>query len=87
MIGDSDYLLGSRPTLADAVFVGVARWADFHQAIDAADYPKLQALKERLTADPAVRFAKAIEDGEPVSTTAAMRGLVPLKEVLKTAAI
>jgi glutathione S-transferase len=86
MIGDDDFLLGSRPTLADAVFVGVARWADFHEAIDVGDYPKVRALKARLTADPAVRLAKAIEDGEPVSPTAAMRGLVPLDGALAAAA-
>src|SRR5689334_22509276 len=32
MMGDSKYLLGDHPTLADALFIGVARWADFHQA-------------------------------------------------------
>lgn len=85
MIGDSPYLMGSRPTLADAVFIGVARWADFHEAIDPADYPKIKALKERLAADPAVRFAKSIEDGDAVSPTAAMRGLIPLAEALETA--
>jgi glutathione S-transferase len=85
MIGEEDYLLGSRPTLADAVFVGVARWADFHQAIDPRDYPKLSALKERLMADDAVRFGCAIEDGEAVPATGAMRGLVPLDEALRLA--
>ena len=33
MIGVSPYLLGERPTLPDAVFVGVARWAEDHQPI------------------------------------------------------
>jgi glutathione S-transferase len=82
MIGDSPYLLGDRPTLADAVFVGVARWADFHQAIDPADYPKLRALKERLEADPAVKFAIAIENGEQPEGTGAMKGQVPLRDLL-----
>lgn len=80
MIGDSPYLLGERPTLADAVFVGVARWADFHQAIDPAAYPKIAALKARLHADPAVRFAVALEDGEP-ATSMALKGHVPLAEL------
>ena len=78
MIGDAPYLLGERPTLADAVFVGVARWADFHQAIDPAAYPKIAALKARLHADPAVRFATALEDGEAV-TSPALKGHVPLE--------
>ena len=82
IIGDSSYLLGDRPTLADAVFIGVARWADFHQAIDPADYPKLRALKARLEADPAVVFATAIENGEEPKGTGVMKGQVPLKELL-----
>lgn len=82
MIGDSPYLLGDRPTLADAVFVGVARWADFHQAIDPVDYPKLRALKARLEADPAVVFATAIENGEHPAGSGAMKGQVPLNELL-----
>ncbi|MDP9423397.1 MAG: glutathione S-transferase family protein [Pseudomonadota bacterium] len=83
MIGDSPYLLGDRPTLADAVFIGVARWADFHQAIDPADYPKVRALKARLEADPAVLFATAIENGEQPKGTGAMKGQVPLEELLE----
>ena len=82
MIGDSPYLLGDRPTLADAVFVGVGRWADFHQAIDPSDYPKLRALKARLEANPAVIFATAIENGEQPAGSGAMKGQVPLKELL-----
>ena len=34
MIGDTPFLAGDRPTLADAVLIGVARWAEFHEAID-----------------------------------------------------
>ncbi|WP_315835545.1 glutathione S-transferase family protein [Bradyrhizobium prioriisuperbiae] len=87
MIGDGPYLLGDRPTLADAIFVGVARWADFHQAIDPGVYPKIRALKSRLERDPAVRLALAIEDGEAVPESSAMTGLVPLKQVLQGAAV
>jgi glutathione S-transferase len=78
MIGDTRYLLGDTPTLADAIFIGVARWADFHRAIDPADFPRVCALKERLEADPAFAFAKAIEDGNPPSGSGSMAGLVPL---------
>lgn len=80
MIGDTPYLLGERPTLADAVFVGVARWADFHEAIEPSAYPKLSALKARLHADPAVRFAVALEDGETPASPS-LRGHVPLREL------
>ena len=40
MIGDSPYLLGDRPTLADGVFIGVARWADFHEAPEPGAFPR-----------------------------------------------
>ncbi|WDZ79815.1 glutathione S-transferase family protein (plasmid) [Ensifer adhaerens] len=87
MMGDSDYLLGDRPTLADAVFVGVARWVDFHEAIEPEDYvrnyPRIHALRKRIEADPAFRFALAIEDGTPASGNGAMKGLVPLEDVLR----
>jgi glutathione S-transferase len=82
MIGETPYLLGDKPTLADAVFVGVARWADFHQAIDPAAYPKIAALKARLHADPAVRFAVALEDGETPPGSGALKGHVPLDQLL-----
>lgn len=85
MIGDSPYLLGDRPTLADAVFVGVARWADFHQAVDPRDYPRLHALRQRLEADPAFRFALAVEEGRPAIGGGAMKGMVPLEQVLRHA--
>jgi glutathione S-transferase len=86
LLGDTRYMLGDHPTLADAVFVGVARWADFHQAIDPAEYPKVAALKARLEADPAVRFAVALEAGETPSGAGAFRGHVPLSEVLSPVA-
>jgi len=83
MLGGSEYLLGNTPTLADAVFVGVARWADFHQAIEPRDYPRILALRQRLESDPAFRFASAIEDGKAAIGSGAMKGLVPLDEVLR----
>jgi len=82
MMGDSDYLLGNQPTLADAVFAGVARWVDFHQAIEPRNYPRILALRQRIEADPAFRFAAAIEDGKPAIGSGAMKGLVPLETVL-----
>lgn len=85
MLGDTPYLVGDRPTLADAVFVGVARWAAYHEALDPRRYPKILALRERLEADPAVRFALAIEDGEPAAGSGAMTGLLPLPEALAAA--
>lgn len=83
MIGDSPYLLGDKPTLADAVFAGVVRWVEFHKAIDPRDYPRILALRQRIEADPAFRFAVAIEDGKPAIGSGAMKGLVPLEDVLR----
>jgi len=82
MIGDSPYLVGDRPTLADAVLVGVARWADFHQAIDVSAFPRLAALRRRLEADPAVRFALALENGEAPVGSGAMQGQIALPDLL-----
>jgi glutathione S-transferase len=82
MIGDTPYLLGDRPTLADAVFVGVARWADVHQAIDTAAYPRIAALKARLHDDPAVRFAVGLEEGQSLASPA-LKGHVPLRDLLE----
>jgi glutathione S-transferase len=82
MLGDSRYLLGDRPTLADAVFVGVARWAAFHEAINSTDYPRIAALRQRLEADPAVTFATAIENGDTSVKSGALKGHVPLGELL-----
>jgi glutathione S-transferase len=81
LMGDTPYLVGDRPTLADAVFIGVARWADFHQAIEPSAYLRIAALRRRLDADPAVRFATAIENGEVPAGVGAFRGHVALSEV------
>ncbi len=86
MIGETPYLLGDTPGLADAVFVGVARWADFHEAVDPTAYPKIAALKARLHADPAVRFASALEEGTLVPGSGAFRGHVPLAALLEPVA-
>lgn len=82
MIGATPFLAGDRPTLADALLIGVARWADFHEAIDPAAYPRLAALRRRIETDPAVRFAQAIENGEAPQGSGAFRGHVPLQDVI-----
>jgi glutathione S-transferase len=82
MIGDLPFLAGDHPTLADAVLIGVARWAEFHEAVDIAAYPRLAALRRRIEADPAVRFAVAIENGETPPGSGAMQGQIPLSEVI-----
>jgi glutathione S-transferase len=82
MIGDGPWLVGDRPTLADAVLVWVARWAEFHEAVDASAFPKLAALKARIEADPAVRYAIAVENGERPRGSGACIGHVELADVI-----
>ncbi|MET3582359.1 glutathione S-transferase [Mesorhizobium robiniae] len=82
MISDSGFLVGGRLTLADTTLTGVARWVEFHQAVDGASYPKLAALRGRIEADPAVRYAQAIEDGEKPAGSGACLGHVPLAEMI-----
>jgi glutathione S-transferase len=85
MLGEGKYMLGDTPTLADAMFIGVARWADFHQAVDPGDYPRILALKETLEADRAVMFAHAIEEGRPATDRGAMVEFVAVETALRRA--
>jgi glutathione S-transferase len=82
MIGDTRFLVGDRPTLADAMLAGVARWLDFHRVFDAVIYPRILGLRRLIESDPAFVFAHAVEVGENPTGTGAMRGQVPLAEVL-----
>jgi glutathione S-transferase len=83
MVGDAPYLVGDRPTLADALFVGVARWLGFHEVADPARWPKLAALRGRLEADPAVIYATALESDEKLAGSSLCRDHVPLAEVIE----
>jgi glutathione S-transferase len=82
MIGASAFLVGERPTLADALLIGVARWLDFHAVADKSRWPKLAALRQRLEADPAVIYATALENGEDRPGTGACLGHLALKDVI-----
>jgi len=82
MVGDSAYLAGDRPTLADALFIGVARWLAFHGVAEPTRWPKLAALRARLEADPAVIYATALESGEVAAGRGPCLGHVPLDEVI-----
>jgi len=81
LLGGHDWLLG-RHTLADAYFFGIARWADFHQAVDRRDYPGLNRLFETLKDDAGVRFALAIEHEEEAQSSGGFAGHVSLEEAL-----
>ncbi|QND65378.1 glutathione S-transferase family protein [Mesorhizobium loti] len=82
MIVDTDFLVGDRLTLADTTLIGVARWAEFHQAVDGAVYPRLAGLRRRIEADPVVRYALAVEDGEQPAGSGACLGHVLLADVI-----
>lgn len=81
-LGGQEWLLGEHRTLADAYFIGIARWTDYHAVVDRRDYPGLQRLYEKLEADPAVRFAHAVEAGEPASSAGGFKGEIGLGEAL-----
>lgn len=81
MLGDRPWLTGAQRSAADAYFMGIARWNDFHQVLDRREFPALQALHERLQADPAVRFAHAVEHGEVAHSAGGFLGHVKLEDV------
>nr|QLH55651.1 glutathione S-transferase [Myxococcus xanthus] len=83
MLGDQPFLLGDQRTLADAYFIGIARWTRYHEVLDRRDAPKLQGLFERLEADEGVRFAHAIEKGETPRGNGAFQGHIRLAEALR----
>ena len=84
MIGDTPFLVGDHPTLADGVLIGVARWLDYHEVAPRGRWPKLDALRARIEATPAVRYAIAIETGETPRGSGAMLGQIPLAEVIES---
>ena len=83
MAGDGPWLVGDRPTLADTLFIGIARWLEFHEVAEPVRWPKLAALRARLEADPAVIYATALESGESASGSGACRGHVLLADVIE----
>jgi glutathione S-transferase len=87
MLGDKDWLLGDRRTFADAYFIGIAQWTKYHDVVDRRDYPGLHRLFEKLEADPAVRFAHAIERGDMAVTGGGFMGEVTLDDVLRQQAL
>ncbi|HEY6630929.1 MAG TPA: glutathione S-transferase family protein [Rhizobiaceae bacterium] len=83
MLGDTPFLVGDRPTLADGVLIGVSRWLEFHEVADVGRWPKLARLRARIEADPAIRYAVALENGERPAGSGACVGHVPLAEVIE----
>jgi glutathione S-transferase len=82
LIGNQRWLAGDHRTAADAYFMGIARWNNFHQVLDLRQYPALHAFHERLLLDPAVKFAHAIEHEKTAPVTGGgFAGEVTLEQV------
>ncbi len=83
MIGGGKYLVADRPSLADAVLIGVARWLDVHAVANRNRWPKLSALRANLEADAAVQFACELEEGKEPAGSGACKGHVALADILE----
>ncbi|MEX2202230.1 MAG: glutathione S-transferase family protein [Dongiaceae bacterium] len=81
MLAGHDWLVDDDRTVADAYLAGIARWADYHRAVEQRDYPNLYRLLERLAGDPAFAFARAIEAGKPAQSSGGFCGHVDLAEL------
>lgn len=82
LLGGRAWLVGEAPTTADAYLVGIVRWNDFHQVLDRRAYPALDNLCVRLEQDPAVRFAHAIEHGQPAESAGGFLGPISLQDTV-----
>jgi glutathione S-transferase len=83
LLADRHWLLGDERSVADAYLAGVGRWVRYHRLFDLdAAFPRLAAYLHRLADDPAVRFARAIEQGEAVAGNGAFQGHVDLEAVV-----
>lgn len=82
MIEPARFLLADRPTLADALLAGVARWLDFHAVAERSRWPKLAALRQQLEADPAVIYATAVERGSNDPGAGSCAGHIALADVI-----
>ncbi|EJC82212.1 glutathione S-transferase [Rhizobium leguminosarum bv. trifolii WSM2297] len=82
LLDGREWLVGNGPSLADAYFVGIARWNDFHKVVDRSQFPGLHRLYERMQQQPAVRFAHAIEHRQEAKSSGGFLGEVDLTEAL-----
>jgi len=80
-LSNSEWLAGQQKTLADAYFIGLARWGKYHRVVVPGRYPRLDRLIDRLEADPAVVFAHAIEDERPATSSGSFLGHVSIDEL------
>ncbi|WP_321884058.1 glutathione S-transferase family protein [Burkholderia cepacia] len=78
LMGNSEWLAGDVPTVADAYFAGIVRWNDVHKAIDQSQFSKITALRERLDKLPGIQFGYAVESGQPATSEGGFRGFVTI---------
>lgn len=77
-----EWLVGDHKTVADAYFIGIARWGEDLGLFDLAkEYPRLHQHMAKLEADPAVIFAHAIEDETPATSTGGFHGHASIDEL------
>ncbi|TKT75444.1 glutathione S-transferase family protein [Aquamicrobium sp. LC103] len=82
MLEGRGWLAGDRKTVADAYFIGIARWGEDLGLFDlASEYPGLHEHIRKLEADPGVVFAHAIEDGRPATSSGGFLGHVTPEEL------
>ncbi|MCE8020430.1 glutathione S-transferase family protein [Halomonas sp. MCCC 1A11036] len=82
LLAERAWLLGDERSMADAYFVGIARWAEYHRLFDLKqEYPNLARHLAKLKDDPDVRFAEAIERGEQPVGQGHFKGHVSLREL------
>ena len=73
---------GDAKSLADAYFIGIARWGEDLGLFDLRkEYPRLHRHMQKLEADPGVIFAHAIEDENPATSSGGFRGHITLDEL------
>lgn len=77
-----EWLVGDRRTVADAYFIGIARWGEDLELFDLeSEFPGMHNHMARLEADPAVIFAHAIEDETPAVTAGGFLGHIDIEEI------
>ncbi len=82
VLQEREWLVGDHRTVADAYFIGIARWgADLGLFDIAKEYPRLHEHMAKLEADPAVIFAHAIEDENPATSAGGFLGHMSLQEM------
>ncbi|QRK12933.1 glutathione S-transferase family protein [Archangium violaceum] len=81
LMAKREWLAGDTRTIADAYFIGIARWAEFHGVADPREYPRLHAHIRRLEEDPAVIFAHAIEEQRSATSAGGFKGHVALEDL------